>query len=661
MTPEEVETQETIPEEAEKAIKSQDKPRIGVFVCHCGVNIGGFVDVPDVAEYAKTLPFVVYAENNLFTCASDGLTAIKEAIKKHNLNRVIVASCTPRTHQPLFQATCEEAGLNKYLFNFVNIREQCSWVHMKEGELATEKAKELIRMGVARAALLQPQEEVKVDVEPTALVIGGGVSGMTAAKSLGNMGFDTHLIEKDAELGGFVRNLHTLYQTGKDANESIQGLIQEVKDNQKIHLNLSTTLKELKGYIGNYEATIADKDGKEQELKIGTIIIATGSEEYKPKGLYGYGEFPNVVTQVEFENLVKENKLPENLKSVAFIQCAGARGQDKLYCSRICCTISVKNAIKLMDIASGGEASAEPGAGAEGEAAPAAQAEAQAEEPSEGDSREGRRSRRRERRDRRRRGDRGAPEAAEGETGARAPPSRAGGLEVTIFNRGITTYGVHNELMYNDARGKRVKFNRFVPERIPEVVMEDNKLCINYFHETLQIDRKMYPDLIVLATPIVQHPEAEDLSKLLKVPLGQDKFFLEAHVKLRPIDFATDGIFLCGTAHAPADINESIAQAYASASHAAIPLARGFIIPEAITAEVDINICCGCKSCEKVCPYSAIAVTKTDKGKKAQVVLAACKGCGSCASICPENAITMRNFTDEQLISEGICALREVV
>jgi heterodisulfide reductase subunit A len=650
---------------AEQKPDIEEEARIGVFVCHCGVNIGGFVDVPDVAEYAKTLPFVVHAENNLFTCAADGLAAIKDAITTKKLNRVIVASCTPRTHAPLFQATCEAAGLNKYLFNFVNIREHCSWVHMKEGEKATEKAKELIRMGVARAILLQPQEEIKVDVEPTALVIGGGISGMTAAKSLGNMGFETHLIERESELGGFVRNLNTLYQTGKDANESIKGLIDEVKAHDKIKIYMNTSLNDLKGYIGNYTATLVDNNDNFQDIKIGAIILATGADELKPEGFYGYGEYKNVVTQQEFEAMSKEGKLPDDLKNVTFIQCVGARGQDKAYCSRICCTISVKNAMKLVDKAAGteggaAEAPAEPGA----ESAKPEEAEPAGEEAPEEDSREGRRARRRDRRDRRRRGSRGASDEGEGEAGeARPSPSRggAGGLEVTVFNRGITTYGVHHELMYNDARGKRVKFNRFVPDRLPEVTMENDKLCLSYHHETLGMDRKIYPDLIVLATPLVQHPDAEELSKILKVPLGQDKFYLEAHVKLRPIDFATDGIFLCGTAHAPADINESVSQAYAAASHAAIPLARGFIVPEAITAEVNIDMCCGCRSCEDVVPYSAISLSKTEKGNMAQVILAACKGCGSCASICPEGAITMRNYTDEQLIAEGLCALREEV
>jgi len=617
-----------------------EEVRIGVFVCHCGVNIGGFLDVPAVAEYAKTLPGVAHAEANLFTCAADGLTSIQEKIKEKKLNRVIVASCTPRTHQPLFQNTCEEVGLNKYLFYFVNIREQCSWVHMKERDSATEKAKELIRMGVFHAALLEPQEEHKVEVEPRALVIGGGVSGMTAAKAIGNMGFETYLVEKEDKLGGLVLRLNTLYQTGKDAVESLQGLIDEVTNHDKIHLRLNSTLGDLKGYIGNYDATILDGTGKEEAVKVGTIIIATGAEEYKPdEDLYGYGKFSNVVTQLEFEDMVKEGRLPEDLKSVAFIQCVGARGQDKLYCSRICCTISVKNAIKLMDRVTGVAEAAAPDA--EPNVAEPAAEETPAEE--EG-GREGRRARRRDRGARRRRGDRGGE--GEGEGRPAAPRGGAGGPEITIFNRGITAYGVHHELKYNEARGKRIKFNRFVPERIPQVIEEDGKLCINYYHETLQTDRKMYPDLVILATPLIQHPDANELSKILKVPLGQDKFFLEAHVKLRPVDFATDGIFLCGTAHAPADINESISQAYGAASHASIPLAKGFVISDAITSFVNPEICTGCGTCIEVCPYTAI--TKNDEGK-AEVNAVICKGCGTCVSSCPERAIDIVGFTNEQI------------
>jgi heterodisulfide reductase subunit A len=670
-----VETTETQP--------GDEEVRVGAFICHCGVNIGGFIDVPAVVDYVKTLPNVAYAERNLFTCAEDGLNSIKDGIKEHNLNRIIVASCTPRTHQPLFQSIVEEMGLNKYLFTFVNIREQCSWVHMKEPEKATNKAKELLRMGVARAALLEPQEEVRVDVEPIGMVVGGGPSGLTAALSLAEQGFVTHLIEKEDQLGGFMRKLNTLYQTGRDAMEAVNPIIEKVKNHDKIHINFNSQLTDLEGYIGNYDATIATPDGP-KELKVGTIIIATGAEEYIPKGLYGYGELDNVVTLTEYEEMQKNGTLPENLKSVAFIQCVGARGQDLEYCSRICCNIAVKNAMKLVgaDIeaikanmiskaASGIKSTPTTPTSAE-PAAATATVEAPTEASLSGDSsptpeaggggddggrrRERRGRERRERRERR-------PERAEGAPSAGAEPgsetaagaaAAGSGTDVTVFNRSITTYGLEHELLFNEARENRVKFTRFNPDNIPKVTQEDGKLAISYYHETLQADRKMSPDLVILSTPLVQHPDAEDLAKILKVPLGQDKFFLEAHVKLRPVDFATDAIFLCGTAHGPADVTESVGQALGAASRAAIPLVNGYVQAEAITSRVDTDKCSGCGTCIAICPYGAI---QKDENDNAETILAACKGCGACASVCPEKAITMRNFTDEQLLAEARAAL----
>jgi len=583
----------------------QTEPRIGVFVCHCGVNIGGFVDVPDVVRYVKTLPNVVHADRNLYTCADDGLAAIRNAIKEHDLNRVIVASCTPRTHAPLFKRTCEEAGLNKYLFEFVNIREHCSWVHMKEPEKATEKAKMLISMGVAKAALLEPQEEVRVPVEPKALVLGGGVAGMTAALSLANQGFETYLVEKEDKLGGFVRNLDTLYQTGKDALESITPLIEKVTANKNIHILTSSTLKGVEGYIGNYEVTMAG-NGEETVAKVGAIIVATGAEEYKPAGLYGYGEYENVVTLKEFERMEKEKTLPAT-KSVAFIQCVGARGQALEYCSRICCTNAIKSAMKLV-----------------GTEAPETLSEA---------GRVGRRRRRK--------------------AVASTPPE----VEVTIFNRGITTYGVEHELMYNTARGMGIRFVKYTPENPPEVSREGDRLVISYHNETLKTDQTMSPDLIVLSTPLVQIPEAEELSKMLKVPLGRDKFFFEAHVKLRPLDFATDGIYLCGTAHAPVFIDEAIYQAYGAASRASIPLANGYVQAEAITAVVDEERCIGCGSCVDICPYHAIELSEKEvileeitlSTRKSSINPAVCKGCGTCVVTCQVGAITQRNFTTPQI------------
>jgi heterodisulfide reductase subunit A len=623
---------------AEKTENKQG-PRIGVFVCHCGSNIGGFVDVPSVAEYAKTLPDVVYATDNLYTCAEDGLDAIREGIKKHKLNRVIVASCTPRTHAPLFQATCESAGLNKYLFTFVNIREQCSWVHMKEKDKATKKARDLIRMGVARARLLEPQEEAKVDVTSAAVVIGGGVSGMTAALSLADMGFPVHLVEKENELGGFVRNLNNLYVTEKSAAETIKPLIERVKAHKNIKLYMNSALKAVQGFIGNYDIVIGTKGAEDTKAGIGTIVVATGALEFVPEGLYGYNQYPNVVTLTEFEILCKKKTLPK-LKNVAFIQCVGSRGQVKSYCSRICCNVAIKNAINIVDNCENMLGLMEK----EGTVVEKIPVEQKAPEEI---------LERRRRRRGRERGEEG--EAEEVKLG----PSEK--IEVTVFNRDIMAYGVEHELSYNKAREKRVKFVRYTPENAPKVFMEGNQLMVGYFHETLMLERTMPVDMVILSTPLVAQPDAGELSQKLKVPLGQEGFFLEAHVKLRPVDFATDGIYVCGTCRGPSDITECVTQAAAAASRAATPLSRGYVLAEAIASEVNTDLCVGCGICATLCPYSAITIERGPKGMKAKVIKAACKGCGACGAGCPEKAMTMLHYTDEQLVVEGLAGIKEVV
>ena len=613
----------------------KEKPRIGVFVCHCGSNIGGFVDVPSVAEYAMTLPDVAYATDNLYTCADDGLTAIRDGIRKHNLNRVVVASCTPRTHAPLFQATCESAGLNKYLFTFVNLREHCSWVHMKEKERATKKARDLVRMGVARARLLEPKEEAKVDVESSAVVIGGGVSGMTAALSMADMGFPVHLVEKEEELGGFVRNLNNLFVADKSAADMIKPMVDRVNAHDKITVYLNSTLKSVDGYIGNYEVGIGGKGKETKAVKVGTIVVATGALEHVPEGMYGYNQYPNVVTLTEFEILCKKKTLPK-LKNVAFIQCVGSRGQTVSYCSRICCNVAIKNATNIVDNYENMLGLMEK----EGTVVEKIPVEEKATDEIM------------ERRRRRRSRDRGETGAEE----VRLGPSDK--IEVTVFNRDVMAYGVEHELAYNKAREKRVKFVRYTLENLPKVFMKDNQLMITYFHETLKMERTMPVDMVILSTPLVPQADANELSKMLKVPLGQEGFFLEAHVKLRPVDFATDGIYVAGTCRGPADITDSTIQGGAAASRAAIPMAKGYVQAEALTSVIDETKCSGCGTCIQVCPYGALR--KNDDGI-AEVIVAACKGCGCCGATCPEGAITMTNYTDAQLLAEARAALDEEV
>jgi len=554
---------------------SEEKLKIGVFVCHCGFNIGGVVDVPAVVEYAKTLPNVVCVEENLYTCSSVGLSLIKECIEKHNLNRVIVASCTPATHEPLFRKTCEEAGLNKYLFEMVNIREHSSWVHMHYPKEATEKAKDLIRMAVAKATYLQPQIEPELEINPSTLVIGGGIAGMTAAMSLARQGFTVHLAEKEAELGGMLRYLHKLQPTERDASEVLQEAITAVKVNTNIHLYMSTLVKEIDGFIGNFDVTL-QKGGSNQleQINVGTIIVATGADVFKPVEMYGYKENENVVTQLELEQLLKKGELKEP-KKIVMVQCVGAREKTgRTYCSRICCMVALNNALLLKKL---------------------------------------------------------YPDA-----------------EINILFRDLQTYGEYEDFC-REARENFINFIRYDPDRPPKITSKpDGKLTVTVYDAYLGADIELSSDLVVLSTPLVQHEEGRKLSAVLKVPLGADGFFFEAHPKLRPVDFMSDGIYVCGTAHGPKDVTESITQAYATASRAGIPMALGKIKAGAIKATVDKEICVNCDACEVSCIFNAV---EAEPFGLPSIVEANCKGCGVCAAECPMGAMQLVHFTDEQIIA----------
>ncbi len=546
--------------------------RVGVFVCHCGTNIGGFLDVPGLAKYALSLPNVVFSQDNLYTCSDAGLTEIKNAIAEKKLNRLVVASCTPRTHEPLFRSTCKDAGLNPYLFQFVNIRDQCSWVHMQDREKATEKAKALIRMGVAKAVLLEPLEETEVEVNPCALVIGGGIAGMTSALSLANRGFEVKLIEKEDRLGGTLNSLYKLYPTHEEASKVVQAKTKEVEKNLKIEVLTSSEVKEVKGFIGNYDVTVRQGE-KERLFKAGVIIVATGAETLKPVGMYGYdGE--KVITQMELERMLKEGRLDAD--TVVMIQCVGARDEKRAYCSKVCCPTALKNAMLIK------------------EANPDAQ--------------------------------------------------------VFVLYRDMVTQGTKYEDYYGKARETGITFIKYSPERQP--VVENGSVRV--YDEPLGEELSLPYDLVVLSTPMVAHPDSADLAQKLKVPVDENGFFLEAHVKLRPVDFATDGTYVCGCAHWPANVGESISQAYGAASRASIPVSVGHVKTEPLIAVVDEDECSGCGLCELTCPFKAIRVEETEKGRKANVIAASCKGCGACGAGCPEKAITMRHFTDEQILAQVI-------
>jgi heterodisulfide reductase subunit A len=546
-----------------------EPPRVGVFVCRCGTNIAGVLDVPGIAEYAKTLPGVVYVQDNLFSCSQDTQEKITQIIKEQRLNRVVVAACSPLTHEPLFQETLVNAGINKYLFEMANIRNQCSWVHGGDPKAGTEKGKDLVRMAVAKVALFEPMSEPEIKINQSALVIGGGISGMVAAKNLAEQGYHTYLIEKNDTLGGQAKNL---YQTWKreDVQQHLSKIIQEVQSNPKIEVHLKTELKNLDGFVGNFKSTI-QTNGEQKLLEHGIAILATGASELKPDQ-YLYGQDPRVLTGLELDQrLINQDPTLRNVRSAAFIQCVGSRIKERPYCSKVCCTHSVVSALELKEI---------------------------------------------------------HPE-----------------MDVFILYRDMRTYGLREDL-YREARTKGVVFIRYDDQKELKVSRDQGGLQLRFTHYALQREMELRPELLVLATAIVP-PKENPISNLFKVPVNSDGFFVEAHVKLRPIDFATDGVFVCGLAHAPKPIDESVAHGLGAASRAVTLLSQKEMFGNAIVAHIEAETCVGCQGCVKVCPYEAIRYL--EDRKICEINEAICKGCGACAATCPSASAQLRRFSSRQI------------
>ena len=570
----------------ERNVKGEDA-RIGVFVCHCGTNIGGVVNVAAVVEYTGTLPNVVHVEDNLYTCSNDTQDLIKQKIIEHNLNRVVVASCTPRTHEPLFRNTLRETGLNPYLFEMANIRDQCSWVHMHEPEKATEKSKDLVRMAVAKARLLEPLQRRSVKVTKSALVIGGGLAGMTASRSLAEQGFDTYLVEKENELGGNLKHIRYLFN-GDNPQDELAGLTREVLTNDRIHVFTGARIEGIEGTIGNFDTKVV-VNGATKEIKHGVVVVATGAKEYQPKE-YLYGEDVRVITQRQLEERLVSGQLSANgrtsPKTVVMIQCVGSREDGHPYCSRVCCSEAIKNALMIK----------------------------------------------------------------------KSSP----GTHVYILYRDIRTYGF-KESYYTEARKRGVIFVRYEEDSRPEVSANGQGIKVLVTDQTLGMPLSISADLVVLSAGV--HPEEgnHEIAQLLKVPLNSDGFFLEAHMKLRPVDFMTDGVFLCGLAHSPKTIDESILQAQAAAARAATVLAQDSIEMEANTSEVVDEACDGCAYCVDTCPFKAITLLEYMwQGTVKKVVETdetICKGCGCCEATCPKKGVFVRGFTLDQIEAQIHAAL----
>jgi heterodisulfide reductase subunit A len=560
-----------------------ERPRIGVFVCRCGTNIAGIVDVPSVAEFAKTLPYVEYATDNLYACSQDTQESISQIIREKNLNRVVVAACTPKTHEPLFQETLVNAGLNKYLFEMSNIRNQDSWVHKSNPGLATKKAKDLVRMAVDKAALIAPLKEAELDITPKAMVVGGGISGMAAARSLARQGYEAHIIEKSDRLGGQALNLYRTAK-GEDVQKKLAEMVAEIGKNDKIHVHLNTAIANVEGFVGSFKTTLA-ANGMQAVLEHGVAVLATGGAPYQPTE-YAYGTDPRIVTSLELDRkIMAKDPALKSLNSAVFIQCVGSREPERPYCSRVCCTHSVDNAIHLKEM---------------------------------------------------------NPD-----------------MNVFVLYRDLRTYG-ERELLYKKARGLGVIFIRFGRDQKPQVKVANGKLTVNVVDHILGRPLELEADLLALATAVIPHRD-EKLANFFKVPLNADGFFVERHAKLGPVEFATDGVFLCGLAHYPKPIDESVAQGQAAASRAVTLLARKKIFTSGTVAEVDPRMCSQCGVCVSICPYSA--PSWTEKGMfagKAQVNPVLCKGCGLCVASCRSGAIHLKGFDNDQIFAQ-IFSLREAV
>jgi heterodisulfide reductase subunit A-like polyferredoxin len=571
-------TEKVYPPETEVA---GQESRVGVFVCRCGSNIARVVDVPAVVEYAKTIPNVVVAEENMYTCSTDTQAKMIKTIREKGLNRVVVASCSPRTHEPLFQDTIQEAGLNKYLFDMANIRDQCSWVHASHMPESTEKAKDLVRMAVARAETLLPLHQQRAEVNRRALVIGGGLAGMMAAKSFADQGFESALIEREKELGGNARRIFfSDHET--DPQAVLANLIKEVESNPAIKIYKGALVNKMSGFLGNYSTDITTDSGAKEEIKHGIVVIATGGAEYKPTE-YMYGQSPRIVTQLELEKkLILKEADVKAAKSVVMIQCVGSREPEHLYCSRVCCSQAINNAIKIKE---------------------------------------------------------NNPET-----------------EVTILYRDIRAYGMH-ELQYRQAREMGVVFIHFDSVKKPEVTLNGGNLQVKVNDKALNKEITLNPDILVLSAAVRPQPDVEEFASILKLPLTQEKFVMEAHMKLRPLDLVNEGMYLCGLAHSPKTMGESIAQARGAVSKALTVLSQPYLMVGGVISVVDQDRCVACLTCVRSCPYDVPKIT--DKGV-AYIEPAACQGCGICASVCPRKAITLQHYSDKQVISK-MDALKELV
>ncbi len=552
--------------------------RIGVFVCDCGSNIAATVNVPSVAEYAKTLDDVVFVDEGKWICSVDFLAKIKEYITEHELDRVVVACCTPRTHEPTFKSTVKEAGLNPYLLEFVSIREQCSWVHKEDIEKATAKAKDLVRMGIAKARLLEPAEETRIEVGKDCLVIGGGTSGITSALSLADQDINVTLVEKSDHLGGLLSKIDTMAPYDVSTKEFLDDRKKKLVENEKIMVKTNSEITEINGYVGNFKVKI--KEGEEEkEHDFSTIVVATGMRELEPHGQFEFDENDKVVTQLQLEELLRNEKV-RDVEIVSIINCVNSRNEER-GCCNVGCLISVKNAKEIL--------------------------------------------------------------------------KRNPNAKVYLFFKDINIRGTEVKYFKDAIEQYDIKLVRYADDTMPVVVSEDGKLIVRAHDVLIGRDLSIPSDVVVLTPPFVGDESTEKLKGLLKVSTNSDGFFQEAHIKLRPLDFATQGIYLGGCTRSPKDMRESMEEAMGASMRASIPMRKGYVEAEGIVADINYELCSDCGLCGKVCEFSAIELDE----KHPTVIKAICKGCGTCAAECPKDAINIIHFTDDQILAQVEASLEE--
>jgi heterodisulfide reductase subunit A len=549
-------------------------PRIGVFLCHCGTNIGKTIDLAKLAKAVAGLPGVAHVEDNLFSCAVESTGRMRETIRALGLNRVVVAACSPRTHEGVFREVLAGAGLNPGYFTMANIREQCAWVHQGDPEAALTKAVDLIAMAVGRAARLTTIQPQSIPVTPRALVLGGGVAGMSAALTLADYGFHTYLVERENALGGLARNLFFTLE-GPDPQEFLHEMQAMVYSHPNIEVHIQTELTQVKGHVGQFRSTVRrfTMNGyQERELAHGVIVVATGGREFQPQGRLLYGEDPRVLTQRELEGKINfcDLDLPK-VRQVVMIQCVGSREPEHPDCSRLCCSQALKNALLLKD---------------------------------------------------------------------RYPL-----MEITILYRDIRAYGFR-ESYYVRAKEKGVRFIPFEAARPPRLTAAKRRpLTVWVADELLGQDVPLAADLVVLSTGVEPAAGSEQVARQLRVSQTLSGWFQEAHQKLRPVDSATEGVFLCGVAHYPKSLGETVAQAQAAAIRAAGILFQTELLACESVAMITPEKCRRCLACVQLCPFGAVQVTDGSPGVRPEV----CRGCGVCAAECPATAITMGRCTEPEL------------